>query len=377
MKHNLERELNLPNAINEGQLRLLILDSFILLGESLGNFYDSRLSPLLGTNWVKDLAKSRNIFSYNLVDPDWVIKEPLRNTTSPTRLILPKGQGFYNKLNLLAKTRNSYFHNKANCNLETVTTTLELFLNFSLEIPLNEPIQSYSKALSRLKELADGKNFVEEKDGLFRIQLLEQQVADMEEIANQQKREIQKQQFILDAALDDVAAYADKIRVFEEAVDGRDQLIADATAAKVEAEKLVERLQAEFDAKMSDLSEKEHLERQYKELLNSLVENKTVASINGHVDSVNPQLDDSIKPGSIWTGEKGLRRLTLSVNFRELYDTKTGDLLRDKYGSAATELAEEWLRIKPQGGRVFVDENGRATAYQGENLVYLGKITFL
>ena len=377
MKHNLERELNLPNAINEGQLRLLILDSFILLGESLGNFYDSRLSPLLGTNWVKDLAKSRNIFSYNLVDPDWVIKEPLRNTTSPTRLILPKGQGFYNKLNLLAKTRNSYFHNKANCNLETVTTTLELFLNFSLEIPLNEPIQSYSKALARLKELADGKNFVEEKDGLFRIQLLEQQVADMEEIANQQKREIQKQQFILDAALDDVAAYADKIRVFEEAVDGRDQLIADATAAKVEAEKLVERLQAEFDAKMSDLSEKEHLERQYKELLNSLVENKTVASINGHIDSVNPQLDESIKPGSIWTGEKGLRRLTLSVNFRELYDTKTGDLLRDKYGSAATELAEEWLRIKPQGGRVFVDENGRATAYQGENLVYLGKITFL
>ena len=70
----LNRELNFPNANNEGQLRLLILDAFILLGESLGNHYDNKLRPLLGNNWLKDLAQDRKDYGYNLIDPDWVLK---------------------------------------------------------------------------------------------------------------------------------------------------------------------------------------------------------------------------------------------------------------------------------------------------------------
>jgi hypothetical protein len=66
----------------------------------------------------------------------------------------------------------------------------------------------------------------------------------------------------------------------------------------------------------------------------------------------------------------------LSVNFRELYDTKSGELLKEKFGDAASALANEWLEIKPQGGRIFVDEKGNATAYRGEDLIYLGKVSF-
>jgi hypothetical protein len=119
------RELNFPNANNEGQLRLLILDAFILLGESLGSHYDTKLRPILGNTWLKDLALARNDYGYNLIDPDWVLKEPLRNPTSPTRLSLPKGQGFYNKINVLAKTRNAYFHNQAVCNISNVREILQ------------------------------------------------------------------------------------------------------------------------------------------------------------------------------------------------------------------------------------------------------------
>jgi hypothetical protein len=64
------------------------------------------------------------------------------------------------------------------------------------------------------------------------------------------------------------------------------------------------------------------------------------------------------------------------VNFRELYDTKTGTLLRDTHGDAATELAHGWLEIKPQGGRIFVDDDGIATAYRGEDLIYMGIVGF-
>lgn len=373
---NLNRELNFPNANNEGQLRLLILDAFILLGESLGNHYDSKLRPLLGNNWLKDLARDRNDYGYNLIDPDWVLKEPLRNSTSPTRLILPKGQGFYNKINILAKTRNAYFHNHAICNIDSVREILQYFLDLCLDIPLDNASLQYSQAIVRLDKLIAGEIFAPEPSGLTRIQLLEQQVAEMEELANAQKSEIAKKQFVLDAALDEVAIHAEKLREIEHMVGGKNQLIAQVLVDKKNAEEKARHLQEEYDAKVAELKDKEFQEKQYKDLLAKLAENHTVASLQGKPEQDVANSDINLDPGSIWSGEKGARRLTLSVNFRELYDTKTGELLSEKYGDAATELAQEWLRIKPQGGRVFVDSAGVATAFQGEHLVYLGKITF-
>jgi hypothetical protein len=127
---------------------------------------------------------------------------------------------------------------------------------------------------------------------------------------------------------------------------------------------------------IAELADKENMERQYKELLRTLVSSKTVESLQSPKTKKSPSVVKDIKPGSIWTGDKGNRRLTLSVNFRELYDTKTGTLLRDIYGEAATALAQTWLEIKPQGGRIFVDKDGIATAYQGEDLIYLGVVEF-
>lgn len=371
-----KRELNFPNTNNEGQLRLLILDAFILLGESMGNHYDIKLRPILGNNWLKDLARDRKDYGYNLIDPDWVLKEPLRNSTSPTRLTLPKGQGFYNKINLLAKTRNAYFHNQAECNIESVREILQYFLDLCLAIPLDSAATQYSQAIVRLDKLIAGEIFAPESSGLNRIQLLEQQVADMEELANAQKSEIAKKQYVLDAALDEVAIHAEKLRDVEDQVGGKDLLIAQVLAEKQIAEKRAQQLQEEFDAKVAELNDKEFQERQYKELLAKLAESQTVASIRGKLEGEESASEINPEPGSIWTGEKGARRLTLSVNFRELYDTKSGELLSEKYGQLATELAQEWLRIKPQGGRVFVDSNGVATAFQGENLIYLGRVTF-
>ena len=35
-------------------------------------------------------------------------------------------------------------------------------------------------------------------------------------------------------------------------------------------------------------------------------------------------------------------------------------------------MAQAWLKIKPTGGRVFVDSDGDACCFRGEDLVYLG-----
>lgn len=370
------RELNVPNSDNEGQLRLLILDAFILLGESLGAHYEEKLAPILGKNWIKELATERQDFGYNLIDPDWVLKEPLRNSASPTRLTLPRGQGFYNKVNFLAKTRNAYFHNQATCTAATVKDVLQYFMELSLEIPLNQAASQYSKAIIRIDQIISGITFAPDKGSLSRIQLLEQQVAEMEEISRQQKEEIHKKQFVLDSALNEAAAHAEKLRTFEAQAEDKELLMAKALSEKSEAEKLAMQLQVEFDGKLAELGEKESMERQYKELLRSLVENRTVESIQGQSESGNSAKVPIFTPGTVWSGEKGLRRLTLSINFREVYDTKTGALLSDKFGKQATDLAQEWLQIKPQGGRVFVDGEGVATAYQGEALIYLGVVPF-
>jgi hypothetical protein len=135
-------------------------------------------------------------------------------------------------------------------------------------------------------------------------------------------------------------------------------------------------LKLEYEAKVAELADKENMERQYKELLRTLVSSKTVESLQSAKAKKNPAVVKDLKPGSTWIGDKGSRRLTLSVNFRELYDTKTGTLLRETHGEEATKLAHAWLEIKPQGGRIFVDDSGIATAYRGEDLIYMGTVDF-
>ena len=174
----------------------------------------------------------------------------------------------------------------------------------------------------------------------------------------------------------DVALQDERLRELLEKVGDKEQAVALARGEQEEAEGQVKALQQDYDNKVAELAAKEAIERQYKELLAAVVKSETVESILKNKAKSKDPSASLIKPGSIWKGQKGSRRLTLSINFRELYDTKTGDLLRDTHGVAATELAEKWLEIKPQGGRVFIDEEGAATAYRGEDLIYLGKLTF-
>jgi hypothetical protein len=372
-----DRTLNLPTLLNEGQFRVLIFDAFILLGEELGEHYRSKLEPVLGKNWIIDLARQRNDPPYNLTDPGWVLKEPLRNSTSPTRTTLPKGEGFYKKIALLSKTRNAYFHNEGSGTADAAQEVIQLLLEFALAVPLDFCAKEYAEAIRRVNQLIKGEDFVGSEKGLERIEELEQQVANLEEVANQNKQEIQIREQRLEQALDDVAVREEVLRELREKVGDKDQAIAEARAEQEKAAKAAEDLKLEYEAKVAELAEKENMERQYKELLRTLVSSKTVESLQSAKAKKNSEVAKDLKPGSIWNGDKGSRRLTLSVNFRELYDTKTGALLRDIYGEEATKLAHTWLEIKPQGGRIFVDRSGIATAYRGEDLIYIGTAPFL
>ena len=309
-------------------------------------------------------------------DPGWVLKEPLRNSSSPTRTVLPKSQAFYNQLALLMKTRNAYFHNQGSGSSAAALEVIQLLLQFALAIPLDFCAKEYAEAIRRISKLNAGEDFLDAEGGLARIRALEQQVADLEELANQNRVEIQERERQLEGALDDVAIREEALRELQETVGDKDQVISAAKEERETAARIVESLRGEYETKIAELALKETKEREYKELLRALVGSKTVESLRSSGITTDADGENDLQPGEIWVGDKGSRRLTLSVNFRELYDTKTGMLLRDLHGEAATLLAQKWLEIKPQGGRIFVDKHGRATAYRGEDLIYMGEVGF-
>ena len=78
--------------------------------------------------------------------------------------------------------------------------------------------------------------------------------------------------------------------------------------------------------------------------------------------------------GSIWNKPKGKRKITLSVARRDLVDSKTNKPIDYISEESRMEIAEEWLLVRPSGGRVFVDDEGNASTLLGESLVFLGNI---
>ena len=67
----------------------------------------------------------------------------------------------------------------------------------------------------------------------------------------------------------------------------------------------------------------------------------------------------------------------LSVSYRDLVDTMNGKLLEEADSASTKELTEKWLKISPQGGRIFIDSEGHASTLIDERLVYLGNVTGL
>lgn len=83
---------------------------------------------------------------------------------------------------------------------------------------------------------------------------------------------------------------------------------------------------------------------------------------------------DMPAPGTPSPRPRGEERLTLSAAREDLVVGRDGSSLTARFGSAANELARAWLRIRPTGGRVWVDADGAATTLVGDQLTYLGQV---
>lgn len=83
---------------------------------------------------------------------------------------------------------------------------------------------------------------------------------------------------------------------------------------------------------------------------------------------------EAVRPGDVWPGKRGSRVLVLSPKVRDLVSQDKKKQLSTTVGSAALQVAKEWLEIRRTGGRVWVNDAGDACTKIDGELVYLGRI---
>ena len=231
--------------------------------------------------------------------------------------------------------------------------------------------------LRRFNDLESGKTFPADPSIALKLGEIEKRKAEIED------QLIEKNTLLLDTkskldAVQNVMSRQDSsikklLRLNEQKTSAFNELNKEFADSKEEAEELKIRLEEQKNSKESDEINEKAIER----IIASLAETISI------IDKVPPVKQSSPvklrnprqKIGSVWNKPKGKRKITLSVGKRDLVDSRTSKPLDYISEESRMEIAEDWLRVRPTGGRVFVDEEGDAATLLGEALVYLGNIS--
>lgn len=381
--------LKLPTTLDAKSNKILMFDCLLLLGDELGSFYDAKMRKAHGDDWLRNLAQQRNDYNLTLNDPDFVIKEPLRSD-SPLRAILPKSPSFYRNLDILRKIRNHIAHNKTEGGYEQTREILGILLAVSMDIDLKHCVNEYAGAIRRIEALDLGTMFGEDSPTANRVEDFEDKSAEIEEMLFEEKEKSAKVAQLLEEARSVVVIKElefDALYESEQAMTAAVQKMeAELNKARQEAEELKNRLE-ENTQRTEDLKKSEiNLKNLVASLALPLAEtsNLNAMKIDERSDDIKSQAKENTakllsvqEAGTLWDHPKGNKKIVLSVSSRDLVDTKNGKLLEKADPSRTKELAEKWLKIRPQGGRIFIDSDGHASTLIDDRLVYLGNVTGL
>jgi hypothetical protein len=384
-----QTRLVLPITLDPRANKILLFDCLLLLGEELGNYYDLKMREKQGVDWLRVMAQHRNDYNLTLNDPDFVIKEPLRSD-SPLRAILPKSPSFYRNLDILRKIRNHIAHNKTEGGFEQTREILGILLAVSMDIELKHCVNEYAGAIRRIEALDLGTMFGEDSPTANRVEDFEDKSAEIEEMLFEEKEKSAKVAQLLEEARSVVVIKELEFDALYESEQAKTAAVqkmeAELNKARQEAEELKNQLE-ENTQRTEDLKKSEI---NLKNLVASLALPLAVTSdlnaikIDDQGDDIKSQAKENRakllsvqEAGTLWDHPKGNKKIVLSVSSRDLVDTKNGKLLEKADPSRTRELAEKWLKIRPQGGRIFIDLDGHASTLIDDRLVYLGNVTGL
>jgi hypothetical protein len=381
--------LKLPSTLDAKSNKILMFDCLLLLGDELGNYYNERMRKMQGEHWLRNLAQQRNDYNLTLNDPDFVIKEPLRSD-SPLRSILPKSPSFYKNLDILRKIRNHIAHNKTEGGYEQTREILGILLSVSMDINLKHCVNEYAGAIRRMEALDLGTTFGEDSPTGDRVEDIEDKSAEIEEMLFEEKEKSAHVAQLLEEARSVVVIKELEFEALYESEQAKTAAVqkmeAELNKARHEAEELKiqleENTQRTEDLKKSEINLKNlvaSLALPLKETANLIVMKNDERSddIKRQAKENTAKLLSVQEAGTLWEHPKGNKKIVLSVSSRDLVDTKNGKLLEKADPTRTKELAERWLKIRPQGGRVFIDSDGHASTLIDDRLVYLGNVTDL
>jgi len=368
--------LSLPNELSEDKNHLVIFDCTKLFGQEFGKYYDLKMSEIDGPDWLKNLGIMRQQYKINLYDLAFLLKEIL-NSDSPLRRIVPKSTSFYNKLTVLKRVRNENQHFSFKHTNSATKEVVELYFEISLELNLIICIEEFNLMIRRLNDLEAGKSFQVDSNLVSKLSEIEMQKAEMEDqlieknmlLLDKEKKLNHVQRIISESN----SKIEDLTKSNQQKTSDFNKLNVDLEKSKKEAQELREQVNELNAQKKSDEITEKEIE-------------KIIASLAGSIPMIN---DDSpkrqprkIQPkslllevGSVWNKPKGKKKITLSVGKRDLIDPKTSEPLDGISEELRIEVAEDWLRIRSSGGRVFIDEDGHASTLIGEELIYLGNVS--
>ena len=369
-------ELFLPTELSKVSNNLVIYDCTRLFGEIFGEFCDQKMKEIEGADWLKQIRDLRRIYKINLNDTAFLLKECL-TSDSPIRKILGKSERFYYKLEVLKKLRNENQHFNLKAGTEEIKEAVELYFEVCMDLNLQFGIDQYSILIKRLDDLEAGKNFSIDPNLSQKLSEIERQKAEKEDqlieknilLLDKEKKLNHVQKIISESN----AKIEDLTKSNEQKTSAFNEVNKDLEKSKKEAEELREQLNELNAQKESD----EITEKEIENMIASLAETLLIINEDSPKKQTRKAQMKNPRPevGSVWNKPKGKRKITLSVGRRDLVDSKTSKPLDYISEESRMEIAEDWLRVRPTGGRVFVDEEGDAATLLGESLVYLGNIS--
>ena len=368
-----------------------MFDCLLLLGDELGSYYDANMRKVQGDEWLRTLAQQRNDYNLTLNDPDFVIKEPLRSD-SPLRAILPKSPSFYKNLDILRKIRNHIAHNKTEGGYEQTREILGILLAVSLDIDLKHCVNEYASAIRRIEALDQGKTFVEDSKTEDRVEEFEDRSAEIEEMLFEEKEKSAKVARLLEEARSVVVIKELEFEALYESEQAKTAAVQKMEAELNKARQEAEELKVQLDQNTQRTEELKKNEISLKNLVASLAQplakiierdlkamkvDERSKNIKSQAKENSLELQSAQEAGTLWERPKGNKKIVLSVSSRDLVDTKNGKLLQKADPARTKEFAEKWLKVRPQGGRIFIDSDGHASTLIDDRLVYLGNVTGL
>jgi hypothetical protein len=381
--------LKLPSTLDAKSNKILMFDCLLLLGDELGNYYDENMRKVQGEHWLRNLAQQRHDYNLTLNDPDFVIKEPLRSD-SPLRSILPKSPSFYKNLDILRKIRNHIAHNKTEGGYEQTREILGILLAVSMDIDLKHCVNEYAGAIRRIEALDLGTTFGDVSPTGDRVEDFEDNSAEIEEMLFEEKEKSAQVAQLLEEARSVVVIKELEFEALYESEQAKTAAVQKMEAELNKARQEAEELKIQLEENTQRTEDLKKSEINLKNLVASLAlplnetANLNAMKIDERSDDIESQAKENTAKllsvqvaGTLWEHPKGNKKIVLSVSSRDLVDTKNGKLLEKADPTRTKELAERWLKIRPQGGRVFIDSDGHASTLIDDRLVYLGNVTGL